>query len=266
MRALRIILILACCVATALQADVNARNGVAITTDTDQNGVTAAISQVNGIAVVAAGGGGSAPTFVEVVVTSFDDLSSPTVDIPAASLNRVYIAIVTTNTASDITAPPGWNKEKEEDGADETTGLLWRRSDGAESDTQVWTSFFAAVEDTVIAIFAYDGCTTTGNPFDVVASGQNAGSTSHSASITTTVANTRVLVAFGVDPTSSAGRFTWSTGTERLDSDTAPSGERGSLVSIHAADVAQASPGLVTLSGTRSAAESSTWVAIALKP
>lgn len=218
----------------------------------------------------AAGGGGS-PSFIEAMGTDFTTTASPLISYPVPStVNDVWLAFFGTQSVhSTLTAPPtGWTKLHEVD----VTGQLsvssfWKRTDGTE-DSLTWTDIFTSPQSGRCIIVNYRGCTTSGSPVDASNTEiGTAGTAQDTPSVTTTVANTRVVGIFGIDPVSGTPTFTWDGGiTERIDSDTAVVGNNTNIAAFYIGDKEQASAGALTLGGDFSSSETPAELVYALKP
>ena len=186
------------------------------------------------------------------------------------SLNRptgtvagdVMLASLSVRGTSTVTAPAGWTLIR----TDTFTASLrmhtyWRSATG--SDPASWTWTFSAVRLAAGAIHAYSGVNAT-TPIDANG-GQAAGASSATAtapSITTTVANTRLVTFFA-----NMSNSTWTAPAgfaERVDLvGTSPS----QFTSLTSADVARPTAGATgASSATATASSGNVGQAIALRP
>ena len=148
----------------------------------------------------------------------------------------ILIAYLVVGGASKtITPPSGWTlkDERQGDDPDGTTYLYWK---WASSEPASWTWSWSGSAYGEIEVVAYSGAITSGDPIDVFSesvNSVNAHSSTVASAITTTVANTMlVLCIMSWD----SGPFASSSGmTERYDG--------GASLNLALYDVAQASAG-----------------------
>jgi hypothetical protein len=195
--------------------------------------------------------GGSAPTWNESTNSAaFASSQSPTVLYPPVAANDILVVVFITNTPHNASGtPPGsfaLKAEHDEGTGDTSTSIFWVRCSGSEPTSEAWTTIFDAAESGGAFAFAIRGCKTSGSPFDTddtVESG--ADSTAQDITgITTSVNNVLVVGIIGVDPPAGGPVFTWDGGiTERIDSDTVPSGKFGGNSAVYIGTKVQASAG-----------------------
>jgi hypothetical protein len=158
----------------------------------------------------------------------------------------MILAIATdlTSVASG-TPPAGWTYVSTvEASTDSTLHVFWKRSTEANPATESWTDIFSANASGAYAVVSYAGVVTTGSPFNASASNGSGFTSAWSTSVTTTVANSRVVAIFGTDPPTGLS-VSWPEGVaERVDYANASSG----LVSF--GDVLVPSPGVSTIAVT----------------
>lgn len=166
-------------------------NGVAFSGLSHINGIAKAnISAINGItAGFGGGGGGSIPTFVGVGAAQ-NSLSAITLPLPSGvQADDILIAVCVTNPSQQITITD-WTAVAEIDGGRRLT-VLWKRAGGSESNPTTNDSGTRNLGQ----IMAIRGCTTSGSPWDVTASGNTGTSTTASANGATTTTNDCLIVA-----------------------------------------------------------------------
>jgi hypothetical protein len=198
------------------------------------------------------GGASSPPPTYEGGTNSaaFSSTQSPTILYPPAVADDIWVLSLPTNTPHNTTGTPptGWTKKSEHDEGtgDSSTSIFWKRATGSEGTSEVWTTIFDAAESGGGLIVVIRGCKTSGDPFDTddtVESG--ADSTAQDITgITTSVNNVLLLAIIGIDPPAGGPVFTWDGGiTERVDSDTVPSGKFGGNAAVNIATKVQVSAG-----------------------
>lgn len=188
---------------------------------------------------------------------------SVTITKPAGvTTNDVLLAMVTVRSLPTITAPSGWTLVRSDVSGTALLQSVYVKVAGASEPASYTWTFDVPVSAAAGGISAYSGVDTT-TPVNVSGGQANAASTTVTApSVTTTVANARLVGLFG---TTNNATFTPPSGmTERFD--VAMDGA-GSDVAGEGADVNQAAAGA---SGTKAATASLNAVNIgqlvALKP
>jgi hypothetical protein len=210
-------------------------------------------------------------TYVQGAAGGFSVTQTPGYVDPSgvASGDIVIVYFVTNSTHNSSGTPPtGWTKIAQINGAanDETMSAFWKRHP-ATSDT--FTNLFDATETGRSVIVAYRGCIDSGDPLSVAAitAGIAAGTAWDTGSITPADNDCMLVAAFGCDPTSNPYTFTWDAGvTERVDSDTTPSGQTNTEAYIAIGDKILATPAATTLGGDVSVSDSAASIILALKP
>lgn len=210
-------------------------------------------------------------TFVAAAGDNFSVSTGPFVAAPAGiQSNDILISIWVSDTVHDSTGTPptGWTKIIEHDnGTDSSTSVFWKRSDGTETSIN-FADIFAATESGREIMLAYRGCFATGDPQDATAvSGAESSTPWDTPSITTVTDDALVIGIFGADPGSDPYTFVWDAGiSERIDSDTTPTGQNALLAYIAIGDKIITPAAATTLGGDVSVADSASAIAIALKP
>lgn len=210
-------------------------------------------------------------TYVAGAGANFASSPSPAaVDEPAGCADGdILLIYFVTDTVHDTTGTPptGWTKIAEVDnGTDSSMSVFWKRRSGAESAT--WTNIFGANEAGRWVMLSYRGCFATGDPQDVAAvTGPESGTAWDTAAIVPTTDSCMLVAAFGCDPASDPYTFAWAGGiTERIDSDTTPTGQNALLAYIAIGDKIVSPAASTSLGGTSSVSDTSSYVIIALKP
>lgn len=210
-------------------------------------------------------------TFVAAAGNNYSGSASPTTSVPAGVAdNDILLAFFTTDTVHDTTGTPptGWTKIGEGDvGADSSTSVFWKRA-ASEPASYAWTSIFAASETGIAIMLAYQGCFATGDPQDAAAVfGTESSTPWDTGAIVTVTDNALCVGAFGADPNSDPYTFAWDAGiTERIDSDTSPTGQNGMSAYLAIGDKIITPPASTTLGGDSSVGDTPVSVIIALKP
>jgi hypothetical protein len=217
-------------------------------------------------------GASPTPVFVTAVGSNFGTTRSPVIDYPTATANHIWVLFITTDNTHDTngTPPSGWTKlGSTTAGTDSSSSAFWKRATGSEGASETWTDIFSSNSSGGRAILmVYSGCVTTGSPFDdVVFEASGTSYSNPSIGITTTVPNVRLLAMFGCDPGADPYTFTWtSPATERIDSDTTPTGQNALLSYITAADREAATADTYSMGGTSSNNDVWNRFIFALKP
>ena len=210
-------------------------------------------------------------TFVSATSNTIVDVS-PVVNVPAGVADGdILIAYFVTNSDHNTsgTPPSGWTKIGEVDQTTDTSlSAFWRRA-SSEPASHTFTSIFDAPESGLSVCLAYRGCFATGDPQDVAAlTGVLGNGTAwDTASITTVTDGAMVVATFGTDPASDPYTFVWDGGiTERIDSDTTPSGQNGTISYQVVGDDIREVAGGGSLGGDVSVADNAIYILVALKP
>lgn len=214
--------------------------------------------------------GGGDITFVEAVGSDFGFGRSVTLNHPTAGNNDIWIAVGCTNGTSTFngTPPTGWTKVTEANGSDESIAAFWYRSSASESATSTWTNILSANDGGGRwVVLSYSGCTTSGSPIDVSAAETSAFGAAKDIAATSATNNAMAIGIVGLDPSGTGQTMTWDGAhTERIDSDTTPSGANGNLALLHVAEELLGTAGAYSIGGDISAAESASEITLALKP
>lgn len=206
----------------------------------------------------------------------FTTTTGPTVTMPSGVQDDdiVLVAFATATLANYSGTPPtNWTKIIEQDSAGNTstTAVFWTRAASLGS-TVTFTSITDANEAGRVVSLAYSGCKTTGDPQDATATGVDIGNTGDGRKDTTALTpatDGAIVIAFiGFDPTADPTTNTWDGGiTERIDSNTTPSGQNASIGAVFVGDKIVATPVSTSLGCTLSATNTSAAViAVCLAP
>lgn len=176
-------------------------------------------------------------------------------------------ALVTDTLHNTPNAPPtGWTKIAEVDvGTDSTLSLFWKIRNGVEN--QVWTGIFDANETGRAVTLAWRNADQT-TPLDVAAVTGTEASTAYDAGpITPVTARAMGVAFFGGDPASDPYTFQWDAGiTERIDSDTVPSGQNSTNSFLYVGEKLIDPPAATTLGGDATVGDEAAWIIIAIRP
>lgn len=166
------------------------------------------------------------PVFRSVSSVSYASRGSPiAVAKPAGVVDGdIMLAVTAIFRASgasgeEISAPAGWTglaaeTNKAGPGGDVGFRVWWKRA-ASEGASYNFTQSTGANRSDQIAIVAYSGCVTSGSPIDTVSTNSGIGNVSTALSITTTVADTLLVVAGHNWDIAGASAITG--GTERFD-------------------------------------------------
>lgn len=209
-----------------------------------------AISFVNAGAIVAA--------------TSTTD---PTVPLPASmQADDIILIHVYVRSTTNTTVISGYTEIAQVDTANADHRWFWKRHSGSESDP---TANRDASADCYARAYAFRGCITSGSPFDVVGTPADFSSSPMSVSgITTTVADTMVVLMDGYADNNLASATTTSTGLTWTDIYAESStGADGSIHMGRAAKSATGDTGTITVTYNSSftAGDQSGCLVVALK-
>lgn len=216
-----------------------------------------------------AGGGGAIPTFVAVGAGN-SGTGNVVFDAPAGiAANDILWLVIETNATETVTAPTGFAHVtgSPSEATDTIIHVMWKRATGSETTVTVTDPGNHMVGQ----MYAFRGCTTTGNPWDATsASVQNTASTSVSiAGTTTTVANTLVVLAASTGRDTDVNQFSgWANAslanlTERGQFYSAISSGGGEALVTGEKAVAGATG---TTTSTLASSDRYAWVIAALKP
>ncbi|MDD3399476.1 MAG: hypothetical protein WC919_04265 [Candidatus Paceibacterota bacterium] len=132
--------------------------------------------------------------------------------IPAGIQNNdILVAVIHSHDNTNSSMPAGWAEKVAGNGnANNRMEIWWKRTTGTESSPTV-----THAGGTIIAkIYAFRGAVESGDPFNVAGIIQsNAGSPISTAAITTTVADTMILHAFGCEDNNDWDSFTGTAST-----------------------------------------------------
>ena len=194
--------------------------------------------------------------------------ASPTVNYPSTVADEIMLAFYVTNSASNAsgTPPSGWTKVEEADGTDESAGVFWRRATGSEPASETWTNIFDASESSLWIVLTYEGCITSGSPIDVSANDTSGFGSSKSIGATTVTNRCMALGMFGIDPGGTILATYTGGSTKRIDSDTTPSGQDGTLNYMTIGEKIVAPAGAYTIDCTLDTSETASEVTLSLKP
>lgn len=175
-------------------------NGVAVSGISHFNGVAkSSVSAINGVTAGFGGGGGySGPTYVGSGAFAGSTAALSGVDgltLPSGIMADDILVFIVENANDGVVTVSGYTEAGSSPVSSTDTKLtvFWKRASGSESIPSTNDSG----NHQNGCIYAFRGCITTGDPFDVTASGGSGSGTSMScAGATTTVANTMVLAAF----------------------------------------------------------------------
>lgn len=209
-------------------------------------------------------------TFVAAIGASFSGTASlSSIGEPAGSQNGdllLYFMVTDTNHNTTGTPPTGWTKIGEQDSGTDTSMSVFRKiRSGVEAEN--WTNIFDATETGRVIMLGYRGVDQT-TPMDAAAVfGTESATAWDTGSITTVTANAMCVAAFGADPASDPYTFAWDAGiTERIDSDTTPTGQNALSAYIAIGDKIIVTPAATTLGGDCSVSDTAASVIIALRP
>jgi hypothetical protein len=134
--------------------------------------------------------------FRSIATLAGSTASSAVVNKPASvTTNDIMVACIHVEGGDrTITAPSGWTeKDRHSPGSpDASNYIYWRRVDGSEGSTFTWSWSGSLWCEGMIA--AYSGCETSGDPFDVFSEADGTGATVTASAVTTTVANTMLVL------------------------------------------------------------------------
>ena len=170
------------------------------------------------------------------------------------------------NVSTVDSVPSGWTQIDTADAGDGDirSYLYWKRAGASEAGPYSWG--LTAAENGMIAMGAYSGCVTSGDPQDVAGDvvGTAASTTTHtSGSIVTSTADCLIvcLAATDLSATSTPQWSNWTNSAqERLDAESA------NFVEVGLADYTKASPGSTSFSVDSAVADSGCVGIVALKP
>jgi hypothetical protein len=209
-------------------------------------------------------------TYVGAVASNFASASLASIGEPSGSQDGdilLYFMVTDSNHNTTGTPPTGWTKISEVDsGTDTSMSAFWKRRSGAEAET--WTDIFDVAESGRAIMLGYRGCIASGDPQDVAAiTGTESGTAWDTGSITPVTDSCMLVAAFGADPGSDPYTFTWDGGiTERIDSDTTPTGQNALLAYLAIGDKIISPAAATTLGGDCSVSDTPATIIIALKP
>lgn len=209
-------------------------------------------------------------TFVAAAGQNFN-AASFTADIPAGTADGdllLFFATTDSNHNSTGTLPSGVDKIGEQDVGTDTTMSVFRKIAASEGSQITFTNIFDASESGRVITLAYRGVDQT-TPMDTAAVFGSESGTAWDTGAITTVTNDAWLVAgFGADPGSDPYTFTWDSPiNERIDSDTTPTGQNGTLAYMAIGDRVVTTAGTpTTLGGDASVSDTPATVVVALRP
>jgi hypothetical protein len=135
-------------------------------------------------------------------------------------INDIMILGIATDLTSvaDGVPPDGWTLFYSINAStDSTLHIFWKRATVANPPTETWTNIFSVNNSGAYAVASYSGVVTTGSPFNASNFNSSGFTSTWTASVTTTVANSRVVAIFGADPATGLN-VNWPEGvTERID-------------------------------------------------
>ena len=207
-------------------------------------------------------------TYVGATAGNQSGANLGTADPTGAQDGDLMILAVATDTNHNSNATPGsgWVKVAEQDvGTDSTLTVCYKIRSGAESSTL--TNFFDASETGRIVIVAYRGVDQT-TPLDVTSLfGSTSGTAWDTSPITPVTDGCMVVAIWGTDPPATNPTFTWDAGiTERIDSDTTPSGVNNATGYITIGDKIVSPAAATALGGDASASDTPAGCILALRP
>lgn len=183
----------------------------------------------------------------------------------------LLLVFVVTQTLHDSSGTPPTNVNKVLE-QDNTTGAdcslsVFRKIAASEGASIAFTNIFAANEAGRVITMAYRGVDQT-TPMDTTAVSGNESGTAWDTTAIVPVTNNAVLVAcMATDPGANPMTFAWdSPATERIDSDTTPSGQNELVGWLGIADRTVSPAASTTMGGDSSSSQTAAWAILALRP
>lgn len=210
-------------------------------------------------------------SFVNAAGANFAGSASMTANIPADVQDGDLLSFwVTTDTAHNSTGTPpsGVDKEGEIDNGTDNSLSVFTKVASGEGSTLAFSSIFDALETGRVIALAHRGVDQV-TPMDAAAVfGTESGTAWDSGSITPVTDGAVLVACFACDPASDPYSFTWDGGiTERIDADTTPTGQNGTLAYLAIGEreiVTAGSP--TTLGGDSGVSDSAATAILALRP
>lgn len=211
-------------------------------------------------------------SFVAAEGANFSGTRSPTAVLPAGIQDGdllLFFFVTETLHDSNGTPPSDVVKVVEQDnttGADCTLSVFWKIA-ASEGAGVAFTLIFSANEAGRVMVLAYRGVDQT-TPMDVSAvSGNETGTAWDTTAIVPVTDNAVVVACWGTDPAANPMTFTWDGGiTERIDSDTTPTGQNGLVAWLGIADKTISPAVSTSLGGDSSSSQTAAGAALALRP
>ena len=190
-------------------------------------------------------------------------------DPAGAADGDLLLCVIVTDTSADFTgAPPaGWTKVVEVDVGTDASMALYRKIRAGSEAGVLWSGIFGVNEAGMSWSLAYRNVDPT-TPLDVAAViGTESGTAWDAGPITPVSAQAMVVAFFGCDPGSDPYLFAWDAGiTERIDSNTAVSGQDSTTAYLAVGDKLVDPPTSTPMGGDSSVTDTPAWIVIALRP